>query len=68
LGCFRCAPGSSWLYDYPYTYAPSREKRFGKQAKSLRKEAQKDFRKTARLINLCEAAIGTEADYDEECR
>lgn len=53
-------------YMITLTYAPSWEERFGKQAASLRKEAEKEFHKTARLINKQADKIGTEADYDEE--
>jgi hypothetical protein len=52
-------------YMITLTYAPSWEEKFGKQAGNLRKEAEEEFRKTARLINKQAAKIGTEADYDE---
>ncbi len=47
------------------TYAPAWEKRFGEKAAGLRKEAETDFRKTARLINAKAEDIGEKADYDE---
>ncbi|HTM80445.1 hypothetical protein [Asticcacaulis sp.] len=47
------------------TYAPAWEKRFGETALALRKEAETDFRKTARLINARAGDIGERADYDE---
>jgi hypothetical protein len=47
------------------TYAPAWEKRFGDKALGLRREAETDFRKTARLINARAEDIGEKADYDE---
>jgi hypothetical protein len=47
------------------TYAPAWEKRFGDKAVGLRREAETDFRKTARLINAKAEDIGEKADYDE---
>ncbi len=48
------------------TYAPSWEKKFGRQAGSLRKIGQEEFRKTAKKINSRAKKIGAEADFDEE--
>ena len=48
------------------THAPSWEEKFGKEAASLRKEAEDEFRKTAQKINHRAKQIGTEADYDEK--
>jgi hypothetical protein len=48
------------------THAPSWEEKFGKEAASLRKEAEDEFRKTAQKINQRAKQIGTEGDYDEK--
>src|SRR5512139_3181625 len=48
------------------TYAPSWEEKFGREATSLRKVGEEEFRKTARKINRRAKQIGTEADYDEK--
>ena len=48
------------------THAPSWEEKFGKEAVSLREEAEDQFRKTAHKINQRAKQIGTEADYDEK--
>src|SRR5947209_17746881 len=42
------------------THAPSWEEKFGKEAVSLRKEAEDEFRKTAQKINHRAKQIGTE--------
>ena len=47
------------------TYAASWEKKFGDKAASIRREAEADFRKTAKLINSHAEKIGAKADYDE---
>ena len=47
------------------TYAPSWEEKFGREAGSLRKVGEEEFRKTARKINRRAEQIGTKADYDE---
>jgi hypothetical protein len=48
------------------TYAPSWEEKFGREASSLRKVGEEEFRKTARKINRRAEQIGTGADYDEK--
>ncbi len=48
------------------TYAPSWEKKFGRQAGSLRRISQEEFRKTAQKINSRAKKIGTDADFDEK--
>ena len=48
------------------TYAPSWEEKFGREATSLRKVGEEEFRKTARKINRRAEQIGTEANYDEK--
>ena len=48
------------------TYAPSWEEKFGSDDAALREVAKEEFTKTARMINLRAAQIGTEADYSEE--
>jgi len=52
-------------YMIALTYAPSWEEKFGREAGTLRRVGQDEFRKTARKINRRAEAIGTEADYDE---
>ncbi len=47
------------------THAPSWETKFGREAASLRKEAESEFATTARKVNQRARAIGTESDYDE---
>ena len=47
------------------TYAPSWEEKFGKEAITLRKVGEEEFRKTAKKINRRAEQIGTKADYDE---
>src|SRR5512139_630918 len=48
------------------TYAPSWEQKFGREAKSLRKVGEEEFKRTTRKINRRAEKIGTEADYDEQ--
>jgi hypothetical protein len=48
------------------TYAPSCEKKFGKNAATLRHLGEDEFRKTAHKINRRATEIGTDADYDEK--
>ena len=48
------------------TYAPSWEEKFGREARSLRKVGEEEFRKTARKINRRAEQIGVEANYDEK--
>ena len=52
-------------YMITLTYAPSWEEKFGREAGTLRRVGQDEFRKTARKINRRAQAIGTDADYDE---
>jgi len=52
-------------YMITLSYAASWEKHFGDKAAGIRKEAEADFRQTARLINKQAEKIGTEANYDE---
>ena len=52
-------------YMITLTYAPSWEEKFGREAGTLRRVGQDEFRKTARKINRRAHAIGTDADYDE---
>jgi hypothetical protein len=52
-------------YMITLTYAPSWEEKFGREAGTLRRAGQDEFRKTARKINRRAQAIGTDADYDE---
>ena len=53
-------------YMIALTYAPSWEEKFGREAGSLRRVGQDEFRKTARKINRRAEAIGTDADYHEQ--
>ena len=53
-------------YMITLTYAPSWEEKFGRDAGTLRRVGQDEFRKTARKINQRAEAIGTDADYDEQ--
>jgi hypothetical protein len=53
-------------YMITLTYAPSWEEKFGRDAGTLRRVGQDEFRKTARKINRRAQAIGTDADYDEQ--
>jgi hypothetical protein len=48
------------------TYAPSWEEKFGREAGSMRKVGEEEFRKTAKKINRRAEQIGTEANYDEK--
>lgn len=48
------------------THAPSWEEKFGREAGSLRKVGEEEFRKTARKINRRAEQIGVEANYDEK--
>jgi len=52
-------------YMITLTYAPSWEEKFGREAATLRRVGEEEFRKTAHKINRRAQAIGTEADYDE---
>src|SRR5256886_46489 len=52
-------------YMITLTYAPSWEEKFGREAGTLRRVGQDEFRKTARKINRRAQAIGADADYDE---
>ncbi len=47
------------------THAPSWDKKFGREASSLRKVGEEEFTKTARKINTRAKDINAEADYDE---
>ena len=47
------------------TRAPSWRKKFGDKAEELRRLAEEEFTRTARVINRRAAEIGTEPDYDE---
>jgi hypothetical protein len=47
------------------TQAPSWTEKFGKEAKSLQRDAEAEFATTARAINRRAHEIGTDADYDE---
>jgi hypothetical protein len=47
------------------THAPSWQKKFGRDATSLREAGEEEFRKTAKKINRRAAEIGTEADFDD---
>ena len=53
-------------YMIALTYAPSWEEKFGREAGTLRRVGQDEFRKTARKINRRAEAIGTDADYHEQ--
>ena len=53
-------------YMIALTYAPSWEEKFGRDAGTLRRVGQDEFRKTARKINQRAEAIGTDADYHEQ--
>ena len=53
-------------YMIALTYAPSWEEKFGRDAGTLRRVGQDEFRKTARKINRRAEAIGTDADYHEQ--
>jgi hypothetical protein len=53
-------------YMITLTYAPSWEEKFGRDAASLRRVGEDEFKKTAHKINRRADAIGTEADYDEK--
>lgn len=48
------------------THAPSWEEKFGREAGTLRKVGEEEFRKTARKINRRAEQIGVEANYDEK--
>jgi hypothetical protein len=66
----RSRPALSELYKragylITLTHAPSWQKKFGKEAESLRKTGEEEFHKTARKINRRASEIGTDADYDE---
>ena len=52
-------------YMITLTYAPSWDEKFGRNATTLRRVGEDEFRKTARKINRQAAAIGTPPDYDE---
>jgi hypothetical protein len=47
------------------TYAPAWQKKFGPEVEELRRVAEEEFARTARVINERAAAIGTEPSYDE---
>jgi hypothetical protein len=47
------------------THAPSWKEKFGKEARDLRKLAEKEFGTTARTINRRARSLGAVADYDE---
>jgi hypothetical protein len=47
------------------TYAPSWDEKFGKEAQSLRRVGEDEFKKTAHKINRRAEEIGTEANYDD---
>jgi len=53
-------------YMIALTYAPSWEEKFGRDAGTLRRVGQDEFRKTARKINRRAEVIGTDADYHEQ--
>jgi hypothetical protein len=53
-------------YMITLTYAPSWDEKFGRNAASLRRVGEDEFRKTARKINRRARAVGTDADYDEQ--
>jgi hypothetical protein len=64
-------PGLTELYKragylITLTYAPSWERKFGKDAAALRRVGEDEFRKTAHRINRRAAKIGTDADFDEK--
>ncbi|HVZ39410.1 MAG TPA: hypothetical protein VHI13_09045 [Candidatus Kapabacteria bacterium] len=47
------------------TFAPAWEKKFGREAASLRRVGKEEFGRTARKINRRAEQVGTEADFDE---
>lgn len=47
------------------TYAKSWEEHLGDKAEGVRREAEADFRKIAKLVNSRAETIGVKADYDE---
>ncbi len=47
------------------THAPSWQKKFGREAGSMRKVGEEEFSKTARKINTRARKINARADYDE---
>lgn len=52
-------------YMITLTHAPSWDEKFGRDADTLRRVGEDEFRKTAHKINRRAQAIGTGADYDE---
>jgi hypothetical protein len=52
-------------YMITLTHAPSWDEKFGRNARTLRRVGEDEFRKTAQKINRRARAIGTDADYDE---
>ena len=53
-------------YMITLTHAPSWDEKFGRNARTLRRVGEDEFRKTAHKINRRARAIGTDADYDEK--
>lgn len=53
-------------YMITLTHAPSWDEKFGRDAGTLRRVGEDEFRKTAHKINRRARAIGTDADYDEK--
>jgi hypothetical protein len=47
------------------TFAPAWQMKSGSEVQELRRVAEEEFAKTARMINQHSAAIGTEPSYDE---